>query len=900
MTTSQKTGADSPFGYFQDHVRLVIDTIPGFVWSAGPDGAIEYLNQRGLDYTGLSLEQIRGWNWKDTNILHPEDLHGLFESWNSIVASGGPGEIQARMRRYDGEYRWFLFRVAPLRDAGGNLVAWWGIDVEIHERKNAEMLLEGENNLLEMIATGTPLSQVLDSLCRLIEETNPGTHCSVLLVDPDRNQFKNGAAPTLPHQLIETVHGMPVDPPWGPCAMAVTLKQPVLVSDIASEAQKEFCEWRNLAIKLELKSCWSSPILSSAKEALGAFAIYFPEPIAPSPKYQKLIDQFAHVAAVAIEAKRAEDGLRRSQAYLSEAQKLSRTGSFGWTLPTGRLVWSPETFRILDYDDTVTPSLERVFDRVHPEDLAEFKEILERASRDRTDLDHEHRLLMPDGTIKHVHVLAHAVMADGGDFEFVGAVSDITEAKLAEETIRQDERELRGIVEAIPQLITVLAPSGDIVYVNKPVLDFTGLSLDEIRAGALSDRVIHPDDRETVSPRIPHALQQGESFECEYRLLGKDGKYRWFINRFNPLANDGGQVVRWYVTGIDIDHRKQTEDRIKNENIALREDIDRVSMFEEIVGSSDALRAVLTQVAKVAPMDSTVLVLGETGTGKELIARAIHKRSNRSARPFIRVNCAAIPQSLIASELFGHEKGSFTGALQRRLGRFESADGGTIFLDEIGELPMEAQVSLLRVLQEREFERVGSSQPISVDVRVVAATNRNLRLAVEAGSFRQDLFYRLNVFPIRVPALRERADDIPLLVEYLIERYGKKAGKRIRNVSKRTLELFQSYDWPGNVRELQNVIERAVILSDGETFSVDETWLKHAPSTGTSQLSIPLRGVGRLDPNQERELIEAALAESGGRIAGPLGAAAKLRVPRQTLESKITSLGINKHRFRSP
>jgi formate hydrogenlyase transcriptional activator len=249
-------------------------------------------------------------------------------------------------------------------------------------------------------------------------------------------------------------------------------------------------------------------------------------------------------------------------------------------------------------------------------------------------------------------------------------------------------------------------------------------------------------------------------------------------------------------------------------------------MFEEIVGSSEALRKVLQQVAKVAPVDSTVLILGETGTGKELIARAIHKRSNRSSRAFIRVNCAAIPPSLIASELFGHEKGAFTGALQRRLGRFESANGGTIFLDEIGELPAETQIALLRVLQEREIERVGGSQPISVDVRVVAATNRDLKAAVAAGSFRQDLFYRLNVFPIQIPSLRERMDDIPLLVEYLIERYAKKAGKKIRQIRKQTLELFQDYDWPGNIRELQNVIERAVVLCDGETFAVDETWLK--------------------------------------------------------------------------
>ncbi len=322
------------------------------------------------------------------------------------------------------------------------------------------------------------------------------------------------------------------------------------------------------------------------------------------------------------------------------------------------------------------------------------------------------------------------------------------------------------------------------------------------------------------------ALLRGEPFEVELRARRKDGHYRWFLVRYHPLRDDEGRIIRWYATGIDIDDRKQTEERVQKENLALREEIDHSSMFEEIVGSSQALRKVLAQVAKVAPVDSTVLILGETGTGKELIARAIHKRSKRSSRAFIRVNCAAIPHSLIASELFGHEKGAFTGALQRRLGRFELADGGTIFLDEIGELPAETQIALLRVLQEGELERVGSSQTISVDVRVLGATNRDLEAAVAAGTFRQDLFYRLNVFPIQMPSLRERVDDIPLLVEYFIERYAKKTGKKIRNIRKQTSELFQAYDWPGNIRELQNVIERAVVLCDSETFAIDESWLK--------------------------------------------------------------------------
>jgi formate hydrogenlyase transcriptional activator len=327
----------------------------------------------------------------------------------------------------------------------------------------------------------------------------------------------------------------------------------------------------------------------------------------------------------------------------------------------------------------------------------------------------------------------------------------------------------------------------------------------------------------------------------------------------------------------------------------LREEIERSSMFEEIVGSSEGLRQVLAQVSRVAPTDSTVLILGETGTGKELIARAIQNLCKRSSRAFIRVNCAAIPPALVASELFGHEKGSFTGAFQRRLGGFESADGGTIFLDEVGELPPETQVALLRVLQEREFERVGGSQTVPVDVRVLSATNEDLGAAVAEGTFRQDLFYRLNVFPIRIPALRERVDDISLLVEYLIDRYAQAAGKKFRTIDKGTLELFQTYDWPGNVRELQNVIERAVILSDGETFSVDETWLTPVtPKTAAS--SVPL--VANLI-DHEIEMIETALREAEGFVSGPTGAATKLGIPRQTLESKIRKLGINRHRFKT-
>ena len=336
------------------------------------------------------------------------------------------------------------------------------------------------------------------------------------------------------------------------------------------------------------------------------------------------------------------------------------------------------------------------------------------------------------------------------------------------------------------------------------------------------------------------------------------------------------------------------KDQLYKENLALREEIDVNRMFEEIVGSSPALQAVLSRVAKVAPTDSTVLVTGETGTGKELIARAIHKRSQRASRAFVSVNCAAIPRDLIASELFGHEKGAFTGATQRRLGRFESADGGTIFLDEIGELPPEMQIALLRVLQEREFQRVGGNESIKTDVRVVAATNRNLQTAIAERRFRDDLFYRLNVFPIEVPSLRDRREDIPLLVEYFVDRYTSQAGKKITGISKRSMELLQSYGWPGNIRELQNVIERSVIISDSENLYIDESWFT-GPSGTTDSAIQPF---SEKLATQEREMIESALAESYGKVSGPRGAAAKLGIPQSTLDSKIKSLKIDKQRFR--
>jgi PAS domain S-box-containing protein len=593
--------------------------------------------------------------------------------------------------------------------------------------------------------------------------------------------------------------------------------------------------------------------------------------------------------------KRTEVELRRSKAHLADAQRLSRTGCVGMEASTKRIFWSDEAARIYGYPPGTEPTPALILQRSHPEDLPLVKDALERAAQGANDLDYEHRLLMPDGSIRHLHDLAHRVRDEAGNEEIIGAITDITERKVAEEAVRQQEAELRQMLDFAPQLIAVYGPGRERLYANRVALDYAGLSLDEWRQAKLPGAFTHPEDRDREHAYYAGAGANGAPGQLELRIRGRDGTYRWFLVRYNAVRDQDGRILRWHVSCTDIEDRKLAEERLQQENVALREEIDKASMFEEIVGTSPPLQTVLSRISKVAPTDSTVLITGETGTGKELVARAIHRRSNRGARAFISVNCAAIPRDLIASELFGHEKGAFTGAMQRRVGRFELAEGGTLFLDEVGELSQDTQVALLRVLQEREFERVGGGHPIRINVRVIAATNRELGAAVAKGAFREDLYYRLNVFPLELPPLRARKSDIPLLVEYFIDRYARKAGKTIRSVEKKTLQLLQAYPWPGNIRELQNVIERSVVVSDTETFTVDESWL--------SQRSLDTRfGNSLFLPEKvaatEKEIIEEALRECEGRVAGPSGAAAKLGIARSTLESKIRTLSINKFRFR--
>ena len=840
----------------EKELRDAIDTIPALVWSALPDGSNTYANKRFVEYLGLSAEHTAGSRWHA--LVHPDDLERHASKWMDAVATGKPHENESRYRRSDGQYRWHLDRGLPLRDEDGNIVKWYGVTADIEDRKRAEAALQQNQFYL---AEGQRLAHMG---CWAFNPSGGFEYWSQELftiygLDPQKG------APTL-ERYLATIHPQDRD------FMANTIER--------MQAEQSGCDVTKRIVRPD-----------GEQRHIRCVGIPFVE--------GEVLKGFLGTAIDVTEQELLTQKLERQQAHLTEAQKLTHTGSWAWRLPNRAVDLSEDWYRIYGFDPAEgAPTLEEYSERVHPEDRVKWKDAVERATLERVDYDHEFRILLPNGMVKWIHAVGHPVLTEAGDLEqFLGSSTDITDRKEAEQKLKEQEMELRQMLDFTPQLVGVFGPNHERLFANRMTLDYHGVQLEEWRRMSRGS-LIHPDDSERAKSCWDRALASGSAYEVELRLRKGGGSYRWFLARYNPVRDDKGQVIRWYVACTDIDDRKRAEERLQQENAALREEIDKASMFEEIVGTSPALTTVLGHISKVAPSDSTVLIAGETGTGKELVARAIHRRSTRSSRPFVSVNCAAIPRELIASEMFGHEKGAFTGATQRRLGRFELADRGTIFLDEVGELLPDTQVALLRVLQELEFERVGGTQPIHVNVRVIAATNRNLEEAVANGTFRADLFYRLNVFPIEVPSLRERREDILMLVEYFVQRYATRAGKHLQSIEKKTLERLHSYDWPGNIRELQNVIERSVILSSSEVLSIDELWLSKGAAVPASRIEPQPTVKGEFEARSERQIIEAALAETRGRVSGPSGAAVRLGVPPSTLDHRIKALRIDKRRFK--
>ena len=811
---------------------------------------------------------------------HPDDLYMVQGTIDRALREGNDFDIEHRLLTECGAVRNVHVVAHAMRDATGKLLEFVGAIMDVTARKRAEeRLRESEISFHELVEL-LPLAVYVCGKSGLIQRYNraavemwgraPATgelgehYCgSLKLYLPDGTRLlhehtamaealRTGEA----YRNIEVI----IERPEGSRTMVVANIVPVK-NDRGEVISAINCFWDITDLKGKEAALWAS-------------------------------ERQQRELAVKLEAERAR---------LVEAQAVAKVGSWERDVLTGTLYWSDETYCIFESDRNVfTPTYEGFLEFVHPEDRAKIdaaaKESFDQCGAGAI----EYRMRLPDGRIKTIAERWQVHRDDHGQpARLIGTCHDITEQKRRADALQQvqieREMELQQIIDLAPGFIVVRAPDRRILYVNRNLLESYGLTLAEVQSKNFAEMVVHPDDRERFYIESERGFGGGVSWEMELRLLGKNGQCRWFLSRHNPLYDEMGKINRWLSMETDINDRKQVEERVQNENVVLREEVARTSMFEEIVGNSSVLRAVLSRVSKVAPTDSTVLITGETGTGKELIARAIHKRSKRSSRVFVSVNCAAIPTSLIASELFGHEKGAFTSALQRRLGRFELAEGGTIFLDEIGELPSETQIALLRVLQEREFERVGGTKAIRADVRVIAATNRDLKAVIVTGAFRSDLFYRLNVFPIEMPPLRKHKDDIRLLAEYFVERYARKIGKKICGINTKTLELFRAYDWPGNIRELQNIIERSVIVCETENFSVDESWL----SRDSGQASLGNQRLFEKLEAQEKELIEAALLAAKGQISGPLGAAVKLGIPPSTLDSKIRLLKINKHRFKA-
>ena len=766
------------------NLQSLIDSVPALIHTARPDGYIDYFNKPWLEYLGVTSDKVTGWNW--TAVIHPEDVEGILAKWRACLATGEIFEYETRVRRANGEYCWMFHRKVPLRDADGNIVKWYGSSLDIDERKKAEeergrnaeelqrsefYLAEGQRlahmgswafdpdgfdywsselfRLYGLAAGKAPsLQEYLDCIHpqdqesmatlikRILAEAAPfDVTKRIARPDGEVRYIRCVGVPLVDNKNLKKYVGSAIDVTeheiltqelrrreaylteaqrlshtgsfgWRPDTGEIVWSDEtyrIFQCDPGTKPTVDFilsrvhCEDRDLVQqKIDRASRDGEGFDIEHRLQLPDGSVKHVRVRAHALRDSSGSIEFVGAVTDITERKTTEEDLRSSEGYLAEAQKMSQTGSWAWSATTGGpSYWSEECYRVLGFDPTDgLPQGEDFFQRIHPDDRPGFRELAETSIREKVEFEADYRVVHPDGRVRDIHVIAHPVLSTSGELvEFVGTVIDVTERKRAEEEQRRSEMEFRLILDLAPQLIAVYGPNRERLYANRTALDYLGISLDEWRHKSFAASA-HPDDSERLRTYTDRALSSGAADELELRLRKRDGSYRWFLARFTPLRDDQGYVTRWYYTATDIEDRKQAEDALRRENVALREEIDKASMFEEIVGTSSALKSVLSRISKVAPSDSTVLITGETGTGKELVARAIHRRSNRRARAFVSVNCSAIPRDLIASELFGHEKGAFTGATQQRLGRFELANGGTLFLDEVGELPAETQIAL--------------------------------------------------------------------------------------------------------------------------------------------------------------------------------------------------------------
>ena len=836
----------------------IVSNVPGIVWETRTDPAtkkrkttfISDYVQRMLGYTPEEwLKQPPGFGFR---IVEEEDREKAKRESEEVVETGEEAVSEFRWRTKDGRIRWVENYLSPLIDDNGGVVGLRGVALDVTDRKLAE------------------------EAARRTEERNS----AIISAIPDLMFVQS------PDGVYLDYHTNSEDDLLMPPEQFLGKKmEDVLPPELATRFSDAF------------KRVWESgePQVVEYSLMLQGETHWY------EARVVRTTDNFLSVVRDITERKVAEDAVQQGERRLLRAQQAARVGTWEWDVATGISVWSEMIWELLGLEPgDGESSIERFLEFIHPDDrertLRNVNEVLDHGE----EFYDEFRVVHRDGTMLWVTSKGVVIRSEDGKAEkMLGVNIDITERKLQEEAIRESEERFRNMADTAPMMVWVAGTDKLCSYVNKRWLDFRGRTMEQELGDGWVEGV-HPRDWPHCLEVHNASFERKDQFELEFRLRRFDGVYRWVVSRGTPRFTPQGEFLGYIGTAMDITDRKESErelreahdelNQLKNqleaENIYLQEELRQDQAFGDIVGQSSAIKYVLYKISQVAPIDSTVLIMGETGTGKELVARAIHEASRRADRPLIKVNCAALSPSLVESELFGHEKGAFTGAGARKLGRFELANTGTLLLDEIGELPLDLQSKLLRVLQEGEFERVGSGTTITTDVRIIALTNRDLKQEVEKGKFREDLWYRLNVFPITTPPLRDRKDDIPILTEHFARTLARKFGKEVTAVSPDTLKSLSSYSWPGNVRELANVIERAVINLRGTVLRVHEDFSAREAQALTATV--------KTLEEMERDYIVHVLEDLHWRIDGPRGAARILGINPSTLRTRMIKLGIQK------